>query len=231
MEDLPPEKAAEIKTQKEFLKAHSESVEAGLPAHREAFTWNIQADRVAKEISNDPEKRFKTAQRCSDLIHKLGFLDGTVYVTDGEHNTLVSDRVSSKEKTQSALPILPHKRTQEVKALIEKEGLEAKPDNTGAGDSFAGTVLALKQFTGDNAEPLVIGIMANYVSALIYYTPYSNLLEIESHHPGLVESVLNLALSKLDRTYHRLKGETEKPLINPKPAQKSPISHMLAPTD
>jgi len=227
LEDLAPEEADKVNRKKKSLKDHSEKVEAALPDHRDSFTWNIQADRVPKEISEDPEKRFRTAQRCADLIHKLGFQKGTLYVTDGENQILVSHRKSAKEKVQSALPILPSERSSEVKVIIQKHGLNAAPDNSGAGDSFSGTVLALKQFTGNDIDPLVIGIIANYVSALIFHTPYSNLLEIEAKHPGLVKEVLEHVLSKLNRTHNRLKNETRRELLNENPHRESPIAHMI----
>ncbi len=157
------------------------------------------------ELDEYKKRRTTIAQRIADIIHSMGLELGTVYITDGGNPTISSRRYNSKKrkeprKKQLYIPPLSDNETEKIKNII-RQFTESEPAEytIGCGDSVAGTILALKQMTGDQALPSTINIVANYISCLIRWMPYPNLLEIEAVYPGMTQEVIKIALQDLDK--------------------------------
>lgn len=166
-------------------------------------------------LPEDPQIRIQAAQRVADLIHSMGLEKGTVFITDGGYPTISSrkykDSSEQVKKVQLYIPVLTGDEVDKIKDAIQEHTDKAPREYTiGCGDSVAGTILALKQLTNDQVLPSTITIMANYISCLLRWMPYPNLLEIQAKYPELVRTVLALALQKLDEKdeatfgHHRL---------------------------
>lgn len=154
-------------------------------------------------LPENPIKRRIVAQRCADILHKFGVSE-SVFITDGSNPTIASFKyVDRKEKTkkkvQYYIPIIDQDTGDKIDQLIAAAGCGTHhKDATGCGDSYTATVLALKQITGNRVHPTTVSIIANHIARLVYAMPFSNLMEIEAHCPGVTEKVIRLALQNLD---------------------------------
>jgi hypothetical protein len=166
-------------------------------------------------LPEDPEKRRIAAQRCADILHRIGVKE-SVFITDGSNPTIASfkyeDRKTGKrKKVQYYIPILAPETGAKIDQLIQSSGAKVSKDATGCGDSYTATVLALKQITGNRVYPTTIAILANHIARLVYALPYSNLMEIETHCPGITEKVVRLALENLDEINARCRAQNALP--------------------
>jgi hypothetical protein len=168
-------------------------------------------------LPEDPEKRRIAAQRCADILHRIGVKE-SVFITDGSNPTIASfkyeDRKTGKrKKVQYYIPILDPETGAKIDRLIQDAGCTIGKDATGCGDSYTATVLALKQITGNRVYPTTIAILANHIARLVYAMPFSNLMEVEAHCPGITEKVVRLALENLDEVNAHCREHNELPLL------------------
>lgn len=200
-ETLPRSKSDKIKSYSEGIKKRAKQLNTllGLINTRE-----VHLPSVKRVIPGSPEVRVKIAQRVADIIHSMGVEEGTIFITDGGHPTISSRKYQSQatdevKKIQLYIPTLSGDEESAIKQIItDTAGTDPKEYTMGCGDAVAGTILALKQITNDTVLPSTISIIANYVSCLLRWVPYPNLLAVEAAHPGLTKAVMNLALKNLD---------------------------------
>ncbi|WP_022949860.1 hypothetical protein [Methylohalobius crimeensis] len=172
-------------------------------------------------LPEDPEKRRIVAQRCADILHRFGVKE-SVFITDGSNPTIASFKYEDKEnntrkKVQYYIPIIAPETGDRIDQLIEAtEGDISHKDATGCGDSYTATVLALKQITGNRIYPTTIAILANHIARLVFALPYSNLMEIEAHYPGVTEKIIRLAVEDLDEINTRCRQNNRLTLLESK---------------
>ncbi|GAB6068336.1 hypothetical protein JCM13664_16550 [Methylothermus subterraneus] len=168
-------------------------------------------------LPEDPEKRRIAAQRCADILHRIGVKE-SVFITDGSNPTIASFKYEDKKtgkrkKVQYYIPIIDPQTGAKIDQLIQSAGRSVSRDATGCGDSYTATVLALKQITGNRVYPTTIAILANHIARLVYAMPFSNLMEIEAHCPGITEKVVRLALENLDEVNAHCREHNALPLL------------------
>ncbi len=168
-------------------------------------------------LPEDPEKRRIAAQRCADILHRIGVKE-SVFITDGSNPTIASfkyedKKTGTRKKVQYYIPIIDPATGAKIDQLIQASGCTVRKDATGCGDSYTATVLALKQITGNRVYPTTIAILANHIARLVYAMPFSNLMEIEAHCPGITEKVVRLALDSLDKVNANCREYNELPLL------------------
>ncbi|MFN3920198.1 MAG: hypothetical protein ACK4JF_07955 [Methylohalobius sp.] len=168
-------------------------------------------------LPEDPEKRRIAAQRCADILHRIGVKE-SVFITDGSNPTIASfkyeDRkTGTRKKVQYYIPIIDPETGAKIDRLIQDSGCTIGKDATGCGDSYTATVLALKQITGNRVYPTTIAILANHIARLVYAMPFSNLMEVEAYCPGITEKVVRLALENLDEINAHCREHNALPLL------------------
>ncbi len=204
----------------DVLLVHLEEYHDGEKPKRHNFVrifgiFKSELGRKTLVLPEDLEKRRIAAQRCADILHRIGVKE-SVFITDGSNPTIASFKYEDKKtgrrkKVQYYIPILDPETGTKIDQLIQSSGAKVSKDATGCGDSFTATVLALKQITGNRVYPTTIAILANHIARLVYALPYSNLMEIETHCPGITEKVVRLALENLDEINARCREQNALP--------------------
>jgi len=178
------------------------------------FKTELQKKEKTLVLPEDPIKRRIVAQRCADILHRFGVKE-SVFITDGSNPTIASFKYEDKKegvrkKVQYYIPIIDKATGDRIDRIIQESGCDiSHKDATGCGDSYTATVLALKQITGNRVYPTTIAILANHIARLVYALPFSNLMEIEAHCPGITEKVIRLALENLDEINARCRANNQ----------------------